>query len=83
MRIWRRHVTVGDISAQDAEAALAEADCTGEEADAIYRMSALATFEDRFVVPPFQREMAIEMTADPHEHRASMGFGSRVSPKRS
>jgi len=83
VRIWRRHTTVGDIPEAKAQAALAEADCTAEEADAIYALSALATFEDRFVVPPFQREMAIEMLEDPHEHRASMGFGSRVSPKRS
>ncbi len=83
VRIWRRHTTVGDISAEKAHAALAEADCTPEMADAIYRLSALATFDDRFVVPPFQREMAIEMLEDPHEHRSTMGFGSRQGPKRS
>ncbi|MCA8980786.1 MAG: nitrate reductase subunit beta [Planctomycetes bacterium] len=83
VRIWRRHVTVGDISEEKALAALNDADCTCEEADAIYRLSALSTFDDRFVVPPFQREMAIEMLEDPHEHRSSMGFGARVAPKRS
>jgi len=83
VRIWRRHVTVGDISEEKALAALSEADCTGAEADAIYKLSALSTFDERFVVPPFQREMAIEMLEDPHEHRSSMGFGTRVAPKRS
>ena len=83
VRIWRRHVTVGDISQEKALAALKQAECTGEEADAIYKLSALATFDERFVVPPFQREMAIEMLEDPHEHRSSMGFGARVAPKRS
>jgi len=83
VRIWRRHVTVGDISEEKALAALNEADCTGAEADAIYKLSALSTFDERFVVPPFQREMAIEMLEDPHEHRSSMGFGTRVAPKRS
>jgi len=82
VRIWRRHTTVGDITEEDALSALAEADCSGAEADAIYKLSALATFEERFVVPPFQREMAIEMLEDPQEHKASMGFGARVSPKR-
>jgi len=83
VRIWRRHVTVGDISEEKALAALNEADLTGDEANAIYRLSALATFDERFVVPPFQREMAMELLEDPHEHRANMGFGTRVAPKRS
>ena len=83
VRVWRRHVTVGDLDEQKAQAALSEANCTPEEADAIYKLSALASFEDRFVVPPFQREMAMEMLEDPHEHRSNAGFGSRVSPKRS
>jgi len=83
VRVWRRHVTVGDIDEQKARQALVEADTTPEEATAIYKLSALAGFEDRFVVPPFQREMAIEMLEDPHEHRSNAGFGSRVSPKRS
>ncbi|HJM57914.1 MAG: nitrate reductase subunit beta [Planctomycetes bacterium] len=83
VRIWRRFVTVGDISEDKAKAALAEADCTPEAADEIYRLSALATFDDRFVIPPFQREMAIEMLEDPHDHRSITGFGSRMAPKRS
>ncbi len=83
VRVWRRHVTVGDIDEEKAHAALGEANCTPEEADAIYKLSALATFDDRFVVPPFQREMAMEMIEDPHTHRSSAGFGRRVSPKRS
>ena len=76
-------MTVGDISEDKAKAALAEADCTPEAADEIYRLSALATFDDRFVIPPFQREMAIEMLEDPHDHRSITGFGSRMAPKRS
>ena len=83
VRIWRRHVTVGDIDEQKARAALAAADCSSEAADAIFKLSALSTFEDRFVVPPFQREMAIEMLEDPHDHRANAGFGARMAPKRS
>jgi len=83
VRVWRRHVTVGDIDLVTANAALSEADCSQEEADAIFKLSALSSFTERFVVPPFQREMAIEMLGDPHKHRSSMGFGSRLAPKRS
>ena len=83
VRVWRRHVTVGDVTEESARKALAEADCTAEEADEIYRLSALATWDDRFVIPPFQREMAMEMITDPHEHRSSAGFGFRDAPRRS
>ena len=83
VRIWRRHRTVGDVTEEAAMLALNEADCTPDEADAIYRLSALATWDDRFVIPPFQREMAMEMMADPHEHRSSAGFGFREAPTRS
>jgi len=83
VRLWRRFRTVGDISEQRARQALAEAECGPQEADEIFRLTALATFEDRFVIPPFQREMAMEMMTDPHEHRSSAGFGLRQAPRRS
>jgi len=83
VRIWRRHVTVGDVSAERARHALLEADCTPEQADEIYQLSALATWDERFVIPPFQREMAMEMMTDPHEHRSAAGFGFRDAPRRS
>ncbi|MFO0981317.1 MAG: nitrate reductase subunit beta [Planctomycetota bacterium] len=81
VRIHRRSVTVGDVSKAVAERALKEADCTPAQADEIYRLTALATEEERFVIPPFQREMAIEMLNDPHEWRQSAGFGFRASPQ--
>ena len=82
VRIARRHLTVGDVTKAEAERALAQADTTWEQVDAIYRLTALATFEDRFVIPPFQREMAIEMMEDPHDRRSSTGFGFRTAPTR-
>lgn len=83
VRWYRRAVTVGDVEMQDAEKMLREADCTPEEADEIYRLSALCTFEDRFVIPPMHREEAIAMTADPLEHKHSTGFGFMSGPWRS
>ena len=83
VRIWRRHVTVGDLTRRPPRRPCTEADCTPEQADEIYRLSALATWDDRFVIPPFQREMAMEMMTDPHEHRSSAGFGFRDAPTRS
>jgi nitrate reductase beta subunit len=66
-----------------AERMLREADSTAEEAEAIYRLSALCTFEDRFVIPPMHREEAIAMAADPLEHKDSTGFGFLSGPWRS
>ena len=61
---------------------LAEADCTPEEADAIYNLTSLCTFEDRFVIPPMHREEALAMMEDPLETKGSTGFGFTEAPKR-
>ena len=53
------------------------------EAEAIYRLTSLCTFDDRFVIPPMHREEAIEMMEDPHEWKQEAGFGFRHGPKRS
>jgi nitrate reductase beta subunit len=81
VRLLRRHMTVGDIDRETVDRALAEADTTVAEANAIYRLTSLATFKDRFVIPPMQREMAIEMIDDPHERRQAAGFGFVMSQK--
>jgi nitrate reductase / nitrite oxidoreductase, beta subunit len=83
VRWYRRAVTVGDVEMDVAERMLREADSSPEEAEAIYRLSALCTFEDRFVIPPMHREEAIEMAADPLEHKHSSGFGFLSGPWRS
>ena len=84
VRIWRRHVTVGDVTEQAAKQALNEADCTPEQADDIYKLSALATWDDRFVIPPFQREMAMEMLTDPPRAPFSrQASASATHPRRS
>ncbi len=82
VRLWRRHVTVGDISLEVAERALKDAECSPDEAEAIYKLTALASLEDRVVVPPAQREMAIEVLEDPLDFKKSMGFGFRNAPAR-
>ncbi len=61
---------------------LRAADCTAEEAEEIYKLTALCTFEDRFVIPPSHREEALEMLEDPHDHRQAAGFGFLSGPRR-
>ena len=65
-----------------ALAALDGAGCTPEEAEAIYRLTSLCTFEDRFVIPPAHREEAIQMLHDPLQHKQGVGFGFLSGPRR-
>ncbi len=80
VRWYRRALTVGDVDMATAERMLREADCSPEEAEAIYRLTSLCTFDDRFVIPPMHREEAIEMMEDPHgaqaERRLRLPYGS-------
>ncbi len=82
VRWLRRAITVGDVSMETAERMLREADCSPEEADAIYRLTALCTFEDRFVIPPMHREEAIQMMEDPLEHKQGVSVGFVSGPRR-
>jgi nitrate reductase beta subunit len=82
VRHYRRSLTVGDVDAEVVDRMLREADCSRDEAEAIYRLTALCDENDRFVIPPAHREEAIEMMKDPLEHKQSVGFGFLNGPKR-
>lgn len=82
VRWYRRFKTVGDVDEQTAMRMLAEADCSPEEAEAIYALTSLCTFEDRFVIPPMHREEAIQMMEEPLAHKQTTGFGFLAAPKR-
>jgi nitrate reductase beta subunit len=82
VRYVRRQATVGDVPAAMVEALLAEADCTREQAEAIYRLTSLPTFDERFVIPPAHREEAIAALTDPLEFKGATGVGFRVKPER-
>jgi nitrate reductase beta subunit len=56
IRWHRRAATVGDVAPAAARRILQEADCTPEEADAIYRLTTVSGVDERFVVPPAHRE---------------------------
>jgi len=82
VRIFMRSQTVGDVPLEEVQEALRVGETTPEEADAIYRLTAKPTFEQRFVVPPLAREMAIEGTQDPFNRKQEGGFGFRTAPER-
>ncbi|MFQ5633087.1 MAG: 4Fe-4S dicluster domain-containing protein [bacterium] len=82
VRQYRRAVTVGDVKMEAAEKMLIDAGSSVEEAEEIYKLTSLCTFDDRFVIPPAHREEAIQMIRDPLEHKQSVGFGFREEPVR-
>jgi nitrate reductase beta subunit len=42
----------------------------------------LAKYEERFIIPPAQREQAIEMLGDPLDRKKETGFGFSAAPMR-
>ena len=83
VRHHRRAETVGDLDPARVRQILAEAECTTEEAEAIYQLTSLPTFEQRFVIPPMHREEAIMALHDPLEFKGAAGFGFITTPERS
>ncbi|MBZ0167147.1 MAG: nitrate reductase subunit beta, partial [Candidatus Omnitrophica bacterium] len=82
VRIYRRHVTVGDISKEKAQDALSNCGLTPELADDIYHLTSLATFDDRFVIPANHREQALELMEFAGDTKGSAGFGTKQPVKR-
>jgi len=82
IRLFKRSETVGDIHAEEARTAIEEAKMTPEEVEAIYRMTSLAAHEERFVIPPFLREMAIGSVTNPQTRKEHVGIGYIRPPKR-
>lgn len=82
VRIHRRGVTVGDIESEKVETTLNDVNLTPDEADDIYHLTSLASFDERFVIPPAHREQAIEMLEFTGDVKGSAGFGFKEHPAR-
>ncbi|MFQ5857392.1 MAG: nitrate reductase subunit beta [Anaerolineae bacterium] len=82
VRIYMRAQRVKDVSEAEAQVALNLGDTNPEEVEAIFRLTSMPTFEERFVIPPMARETAIEPMVDPFSHKTEAGFGSRQPPER-
>ena len=78
----RRKTVVGEVD-DIALNALKEAGITEYQAMAIYKLTTLPTIEERFVFPPYNREMSVEAGMDPLAHKGETGFGYIQPPKRS
>lgn len=82
VKIHRRDTTVGDLPKTEVEDALREGKTDGKEADAIFRLTALATFNERFVIPAAHREESIEMIESTADVKGNTGFGFKMKPAR-
>ncbi len=83
VRSYQQASRVGNIDESQAAAQLTEAGLTAEVADQISRLTALPRFSDRYVLPPYHREEAIEeLTGDIQQHKAQVGFGYSAPPRR-
>jgi nitrate reductase / nitrite oxidoreductase, beta subunit len=82
VRIYRRHITVGDIDEAKANQVLKDVNLTPEDVNSIYYLTSLAKFDDRFVIPAAHREQAIEMIEFTGDTKGSTGFGFTEKPAR-
>ncbi|MBV6405643.1 MAG: nitrate reductase subunit beta [Flavobacteriales bacterium] len=82
VKIHRRDATVGDLPKAEVEEALNTGRTNAAEADAIFRLTSLATFNERFVIPPAHREESIEMMEATADTKGETGFGFKMRPAR-
>ncbi len=82
VRVYMRQKTVeGVVDAVTVEL-LRQAGTTPEEAEAIYQLTTQPTLEERFVMPPYHREMSVEAWKDPLAHKGETGLGYIQAPMR-
>ncbi len=83
VRTYMRGNQVGDVSEEGVQKALAEGQTSAQEAEAIFRLTSMPTFEERFVLPPLAREAAVEaQVEDTFFQKRESGFGQRKPPAR-
>ncbi len=82
VRTYMRRKTVdGEVDAF-ALAALAEAGLSLAQAEAVYKLTTQPDLEERFVLPPYHREMSVEAHLDPLRHKGQAGLGYVDAPSR-
>ena len=82
VRLHRRNVTVGDLPEDEVNGPMNEVMMDKDTADAIFRLTSLPLFDDRFVIPAAHREEAMEMLESTADVKGNTGFGFKEPPKR-
>ncbi len=82
VRYHRRKVTVNDVDDALIKEAFETTKLTAEIADAIYRLTSLVKYDERFVIPPAHREEAIEMIESTDDRKGNAGFNEQKGTRR-
>jgi nitrate reductase beta subunit len=82
VRTYMRRKTVDGAVEADTLALLKEAGLTLEQAEGIYHLTTQPTTDERFVLPPYHREMSVETLKDPLAHKGEAGLGYLQVPLR-
>jgi nitrate reductase beta subunit len=83
VRFFQRSLTLGDIEPDRLKKILRDAGISEAQARAIHALTALPGPEDRFMMPPIQREESIENTScSPDKCKGTCGLGKTEKPQR-
>lgn len=82
VRLYMRRKTVDQDVDEVTLQVLAKANTSPEEAEAIYKLTTQPHLYERFVLPPYHREVSIETWNDPLAHKGEVGVGYMQPPKR-
>jgi nitrate reductase beta subunit len=82
VRYYKRSIEMSDLDIVTVSRMMREGNTTPQEAEAIYRLTALPTIDERFVIPEIQREEAIENNCNPEICKGSCGLGMNQTPGR-
>jgi nitrate reductase beta subunit len=82
VRLHRRAETVGDLPEEESKVAMKDVVMDKDTADAIFRLTSLPLFDQRFVIPPAHREEAMEMLESTADVKGNSGFGFKEPPVR-
>ena len=83
VRYYMRTREMDDIDPRAAHGILKEAGIDEKMAEAIYRLTTLASSESRWVMPPLQREEGMQTEVDPEVCKGCSGLGYNETPVRS
>lgn len=82
VRAYKRGQELGDVDIDRVLSGLRGAGLTAEDAEDIYALTAIATVNERFVMPPIQREEAMPSSCDAEHCKGSCGLGTTSVPER-
>ena len=82
VRTYMRQKSVDGAVEESTLELLSEAGTNPEEVEAIYRLTTQPTLDERFVLPPYHREMSVEAWKDPLAHKGETGLGYIQVPLR-